>query len=168
MAVKKGVSTTVAVLEQGSVTFELIDDDGESLNVHWRFEWTGRDPLELAIYAITELSGRAWKWNSVKPGRATLSPDRCRAFSIRAGKTLKKENRAATAAALVRIVTHECLRPGDAPPDLKVTQQILAGKREVDWEAGPTESAPAILRALRVALKAAAEAEAGLSVRWGE
>jgi hypothetical protein len=168
MTVRKPVSTTVAVLEQGSVSFELIDDDGESLSVHWRYEWTGRDPLELAIYVVTELSGRPWKWNSLKPGRATISPDRCRAFSIRVGKTLRKENRAATAKAVARVVTHECLRPGDPAPDLKRTALILAGKAEVDWEAGAAETAPAMLRALRVALKSAAEAEAGLLIRWGE
>ena len=168
MAVRKAVSTTIAVLEQGSVTFELIDEDGELLNIQWRFEWTGRDPLEMAIYALTELSGRVWKWNSTKPGRVTLSADRCRAFSIRVGKSLRKENRAATAAAIVRIVKHECLRPGDPAPDPKVIQQILAGKHEYDSESGPTETAAAMLRLLRVALKSAAEAEVGLLLRWGE
>jgi hypothetical protein len=169
MVVKRaGVSSTVAVLEQGSVKFELIDEDGEPLPGSWSYEWTGRDPVELAIYAVTELSTKPWKWTSRKSARATLSPDRARAMSIRTGKTLRKENRSATANVLARIIAHECLRPGEVGLEPKELEKILSGKREPDWEAGPTESAAAMLRALRLALNAAVEAEAGLAVTWGE
>ncbi len=168
MVKKGGVPSTISVLEQGSVRFELIDEDGEALPGRWEYEWTGRDPLELALYAVAELSGKPWKWTSRKLRRGTLSPERARAFSIRCGKTLRKENRPATAQVLARIVQLECLRPGEAGLELKEIERILAGRREADWEAGPTETAPAMLRALRLALKAAAEAEAGLSIVWGE
>jgi hypothetical protein len=169
MVVKRaGVPSTVAVLEQGSVKFELIDEDGEPLPGSWSYEWTGRDPVELAIYAITELSAKPWKWSSRKSNRATLSVDRARAMSIRTGKTLRKENRANTAAVIARIVAHECLRPGEVGLEPKELEKILSGKREADWEAGPTETAAAMVRALRRALKAAVEAEAGLAVTWGD
>jgi hypothetical protein len=169
MVVKRaGVPSTVAVLEQGSVRFDLIDDDGEALPGRWAFDWTGRDPLELAIYAVTELSGKPWKWTSRKLRRATLSPDRARAMSIRCGKTLRKENRTATAQVIARIVAHECLRPGEPGLEQKEIERLLSGKREADWEAGPTETTPAMLRAFRQALKAAVEAEAGLAITWGK
>lgn len=168
MVKRAGVSSTVAALERGSVKFELIDEDGEPLPGSWSYEWTGRDPVELAIYAITELSAKPWKWSSRKAARATLSPERARAMSIRTGKTLRKESRLHTANVLARIIAHECLRPGEVGLEVKELERILAGKREVDWEAGPTETAAAMLRALRLALKAAAEAEAGLAVTWGD
>lgn len=168
MVKRAGVPSTVAVLEQGSVKFELIDEDGEPLPGSWTYEWTGRDPVELAIYAITELSGKPWKWSSRKSARGTLSVDRARAMSIRVGKTLRRENRAATAQVIARIVAHECLRPGEVGLEIKELEKILAGKREPDWEAGPTETAAAMVRELRLALKAAVEAEAGVAVSWGD
>ncbi len=168
MVKRAGVPSTVAVLEQGSVKFELIDEDGEPLPGSWTYEWTGRDPVELAIYAITELSGKPWKWTSRKSSRGTLSVDRARAMSIRTGKTLRKENRANTAQVIARIVAHECLRPGEVGLEPKELEKILSGKREADWEAGPTETAAAMVRSLRLALKASVEAEAGLAVTWGD
>jgi hypothetical protein len=154
-------------MEGGALTLELIDDDGEELPGSWSFEWSGRDPLELAIYAVTEVSGRPWKWNARSPGAALLDPDRCRAFSARVGNALRKEARKGTAAAIARVVTHECKRPGQTPPDARAIAEILAGKRDVDWDAGPEETTPAMLRSLRTALKAAAECGAGLRVTWG-
>lgn len=160
------MTSTAAAMETGSVTFQLIDEDGEPLPGTWTYEWTGRDPLELAIDIVTEVSGKPWKWDRRRQARALLSPERCRALSIRVGKLLRKENRAATAAVIARVVSRQCLR---APsPDPQAIAEILAGKREADWEAGPHESTPAMLRALRKALRAAVECEGGLRITWGE
>jgi hypothetical protein len=155
-------------MEAGGLTFQLVDEDGDALPGTWSYEWTGRDPLELAIFAITELSGRPWKWSSRRLGRALLSPERCRALSARVGKVLKKESRAPAAAVVARIIAQECLRPGQKAPDPEAIEDILAGRREPDWDAGPHETTPAMIRALRGALRAAVENEAGLQVSWGD
>jgi hypothetical protein len=162
------VSSTVVALETGALTFQLLDDDGDPLPGSWSYEWSGRDPLELAIYAITELSGRPWKWSSRRLGRALLSPDRCRALATRVGKLLKKETRGQTAAVVARIIAHECLRPGQRAPEVEAIEAILAGEHEPDWDAGPHESTPAMLRALREALRDAVENEVGLQITWGD
>ncbi len=155
-------------MESGALTFQLIDDDGDDLPGRWSYEWSGRDPLELVIYVVTELSGKPWKWSSQRKGRALLSAKRCRALSIRTGKTLRAANRRLTSAAIARIVANETLRPGHRPPDTSVIADILAGRREADWDAGPQETTPAMLRALRKALKAAVECEGGLQIVWGD
>lgn len=154
-------------MEAGAVRLELIDEDGDELPGSWSFEWSGRDPLELAIYAVTELSGKPWKWSSRKKGGARLSPKKCKALSIRVGKVLKPEVRPTTAAVIARIIANECLRPGQAPPDADTIAAILAAKRQPDWDAGPEETTPAMMRALREALRAATECEAGLQFTWG-
>ena len=42
------VTTAATVeMEQGSVSFELVDDDDEPLTTKASYEWSGRDPLEL-------------------------------------------------------------------------------------------------------------------------
>lgn len=155
-------------MEAGSVTLQLIDEDGEDLPGSWSFEWSGRDPLELAIYAITELSGRPWKWSARVNGAMRLSPKRCRALAVRVGKVLRKETRPTAAAVIARIIAQETLRPGQPAPDARGIATILAGTREPDWDAGPPETTPAMIRALRQALRAAAENEAGLAVHWGD
>lgn len=155
-------------MEAGSVTLQLIDEDGEELPGAWSFEWSGRDPLELAIYAITELSGRPWKWSARVNGAMRLSPKRCRAFSVRVGKVLRKEARGTAAAVISRIIAQETLRPGQPAPDARDIAAILGGAREPDWDAGPQETTPAMIRALREALRAASENEAGLAVQWGD
>ncbi|MDP3278088.1 MAG: hypothetical protein Q8Q09_23080 [Deltaproteobacteria bacterium] len=168
MVKRAGVAATVAALEHGSISFGLIDDDGEALGKRWSYEWTGRDPFELALFAITELSGKPWKWSVQRRGRAKLNIERARAMSIRAGQTLRKEKRKMTAVVVGRIVQHECLRSGDPQPDLDRVEKILAGKIEIDWEAGAADVVPAALRAFRQALRAAADAECGLDVMWGD
>jgi hypothetical protein len=155
-------------MEAGAVRFDLIDEDGDDLPGSWAYEWSGRDPLELTIYAVTEMSGRPWKWTSHRKGsNARLSPKKCRALAIRVGKTLKPETRGTTAAVVARIIANECMRPGQKPPDAASIAAILAGKREADWDAGPHESTPAMIRALRAALRAAVESDAGLKISWG-
>jgi hypothetical protein len=155
-------------MEAGALTFGLIDDDGDELPGSWSYEWSGRDPLELAIYAITEISGRPWRWSVRTASYARLAPDRARALAARVSNALRREAREQTASAIARVIAQECLRPGQRPPDPGVIAEILAGKREPDWEAGPQESTPAMLRSLRLALKAATECDAGLKVTWGE
>ena len=163
------VTTAASVeMEQGSVSFELVDDDDEPLTTKSTYEWSGRDPLELVIYAVTELSGRPWKWSSRKGPHAKLSAPKCRALSIRTGRCLRRDQRARTAAVIARVIAVETFRPGKPAPDAKEIAALLAGSREPDWDAGPTETVPAMLRALRKALKSAVEADAGLSVVWGE
>ncbi len=154
-------------MESGSLTLQLIDDDGDELPGTWSYEWSGRDPFELAVFAITEASGKPWKWSSQHIGRGVLSPQRCRAFKVRVGRLFNKKRRPQLAAVLARIIAQETLRPGQPPPDPKEVAEILSGRVEADWEAGPSQSAPAMLRALRDALRAAYEGEAGLRISWG-
>jgi hypothetical protein len=160
--------SSVATLETGALTFELIDEDGEELPGSWSYEWSGRDPLELALYAITELSGKPWKWTSRTGARARISPGRCKAFSIRVGKVLRKETRVVASAVIARIITQETLRPGKPAPDVRVIAEVLSGKRDPDWDAGPLETTPAMIRALRNALRAASECDGGLQIVWGD
>ena len=154
-------------MEAGSITFQVIDEDGDELPGTWSYEWSGRDPLELAIFAVTELSGKPWKWSSLRSGRALLSPKQCRALSIRVGKQLRRERRPLTAAVIARVISNEALRPGVPGPDSKQIARILAGGTPPDWDAGPAQSTPAMLRALRQALRAARECEGGLRITWG-
>lgn len=153
-------------MESGSLTFQLIDDDGDELPGSWSYEWSGRDPFELAVFAVTELSGKPWKWSSQHVGRGVLSAQRCRIFKVRVGKLFNKKRRAQTASVLARIIVQETQRPGQPAPDPGELAAILAGRVEPDWEAGPSQSAPAMLRALRDALRAACESEAGLRIAW--
>jgi hypothetical protein len=154
-------------VESGSLTFQLIDEDGDELPGTWAYEWSGRDPFELAVFAVTELSGKPWKWSSQGRGRGVLSVQRCRAFKVRVGRLFNKKRRAQTAAVLARIITQETLRPGQPGPSAKEIASILAGTTDVDWDAGPVQTAPAMLRALRNALRAAYEGEGGLRISWG-
>jgi hypothetical protein len=154
-------------VESGSLTFQLIDEDGDELPGTWSYEWSGRDPFELAVFAVTELSGKPWKWSTQARGRGVLSPQRCRAFKVRVGRLFNKKRRPQTAAVLARIITQETMRPGQPGPNVKEIAAILTGKAEVDWDAGPAQTAPAMLRALRNALRAAFEGEGGLRISWG-
>jgi hypothetical protein len=154
-------------VEAGSITFQLIDEDGDELPGSWAYEWSGRDPLELAIFAVTELSGKPWKWSSIKAGRALLSPKKCRALSVRVGNQMRRARRGVTASVIARVISNEALRPGVPPPDAKQIARILAGGSAADWDAGPAQTTPAMLRALRHALRAARECEGGLRITWG-
>ncbi len=154
-------------MESGSLTFQLIDDDGDELPGTWSYEWSGRDPFELTVFAVTELSGKAWKWTTQRRDGGILSAQRCRAFKVRVGRLLNKSRRPVTAAVLARIITQETLRPGQPGPSTKEIASILAGHTDIDWEAGPSQTAPAMLRALRDALRAAVEGEGGLRITWG-
>ena len=154
-------------MESGKITFKLIDDDGDDLPGAWSYEWSGRDPFELAVYAITEASGRAWKWSSRRDSAGLLSARRCRALKTRVSNLLLKSRSAMTAAVIARIVAQETVRPGQKAPDPRAIREILAGNKEADWEAGPHETTPAMMLALRTVLRAAAEGDAGVQVRWG-
>lgn len=154
-------------MEAGAVRFDLIDEDGDDLPGSWTYEWSGRDPLELTIYAVTEISGKPWKWSSRKKGIARLSPKKCKALAIRFGKALRSDARPKTAAVIARIIAAETLRPGQRPPDEHTIAEILANERVADWDAGPQETTPAMMRAFRDALRAAVECEAGLQITWG-
>lgn len=154
-------------MESGSITFQLIDDDGDELPGTWQYEWSGPNPFELAVFAITELSGKAWKWSSQHQGRGVLSTQRCRAFKVRVGRLFAKNRRPITAAVLARIIAQETQRKGEPVPSPKEIAAILSGKNDCDWEGGPSQTAPGMLRALRIALRAAYEGEGGLRISWG-
>jgi hypothetical protein len=97
-----------------------------------------------------------------------LSPKKCEALAIRVGRVLRKDIRDTAAGIIAKIIGQEVLRRGRPLPDAEAIAEILAGERDPDWDAGPHESTPGMLLALRQALKAAAESEAGLKITWGD
>lgn len=166
-SVSKNKPSVAESLETGALRIELIDEDGDSLPGRWDFEWVGRDPMELVIYAITELSAKPWKWSSLRPARRRLTAERSRAMSARMGKWLRKSLRKQTADVMARIIAQECLKPGSPLPDTKLIRELLAGRREPDWDMGPVETVPGMYRAFRKALRAASEDGAGIQLTWG-
>ena len=150
----------------GVTHFQLIDEDGDELPGDWEFAWEGRDPFDVVIAAVTEVSGKPWKWSSKRIEAGRLSPMRCKALSIRVGKVLRSENRAQTSAVIARVVGDEYLTKPLRKVDPAVVATTLAGKGPGGINMQPEVVAAVMLRAFREALKAAVECEGGLIVSW--
>ncbi len=153
----------------GRTRFQLIDEDGDDLPGSWEFEWTGRDPFEVVVAAVTEVSGRPWKWSTRRINSGKLSPQRCRALSARVGNVLRKEHRARAADCIARVVSEEFTPRRKARVDVKEVRSILAKLDPVlpeDAEERAEILAAVMLRKFRRALKAAVECEGGMRVSW--
>lgn len=150
----------------GTTQFQLIDEDGDELPGTWELAWEGRDPFEVVIAAVTEVSLRPWKWSSKRADLGRLSPRKCQALKLRVGKVLRQENRGRTAAVIARVVAEEYgLKPARrAEPG--AIEAALRGAGAEDPDGHPELLAARMLRVFRVALKAAVEVDAGLRVSW--
>src|SRR5688572_2413316 len=95
------------MLLTGQTRFQLIDEDGDELPGSWEFTWEGRDPFEVVVAVVTEVSGRPWKWSTRKISSGKLSPQRCRALSARVAGVLRRENRARASECIARVVAEE-------------------------------------------------------------
>jgi len=157
----------MTTFETGRVTFQLVDEDGDELPGRWSYAWSGRDPVELAIYAVTEISGRPWKWTRRRSQDAWLSQQRSRILSARFGNVVRRSVVKNTTARVAALIQRECLRPGAPPPDSETIAEVLRG-REVDWDAGPVETVGGMLRAMREVFRAAKAADAGVRIIWGD
>lgn len=153
----------------GKTRFQLIDEDGDDLPGTWEFEWANRDPFEIVVAAVTEVSARPWKWSVRKINSGKLSPQRCRALSARVAAVLRKENRPRAAECIARVVSEEFTPRRKGRVDVKEIRSILAKLDPVlpeDAEERPEVLAAVMLRKFRRALKAAVECEGGLRVSW--
>ncbi len=152
----------------GRTTFELIDEEGDESG-SWEFEWVGRDPFELIIAAVTEVSGRPWKWSTKRSNSGKLSPQLCRVLSVRVGRVLRKENRGRTAACIARVVAEEYSPRRKQQIDPKAVRVLLAKinpDMPEDADERPELLAAVMLRRFRRALKAAVEGDVGLRISW--
>lgn len=152
----------------GSTRYQLLDEDGDELPGTWEFSWEGRDPFEAVIAAVTEVSGRPWRWSARGASSGRFSPDRCKAMAIRVGKALRKESRAGAAAVIARVVQEEFdLRPRRVVDPAAV---LDAMGREApsagELMSQPELNAAVMLVRLREALKAAVECDGALRVSW--
>lgn len=152
----------------GSTRFQLLDEDGDELPGTWEFSWEGRDPFEAVIAAVTEVSGRPWRWSTRGASSGRFSPERCKAMSIRVNNALKKPQRAGVAAVIARVVQEEfALRPSRSIDP----KAILDAMGRENTSAGelvlrPELNAGVMLVRLREALGAAVDCEGGLRVSW--
>jgi hypothetical protein len=153
----------------GKTRFQLIDEDGDELPGSWEFEWQGRDPFEVVVAVVTEVSGRPFKWSVRKINSAKLSPLRCRVFSSRVAVVLKKENRRRAADCIVRVISDEFTPRRKGKIDPKEVRSVLGKINPVlpaDAEERPEIIAAVMLRQFRRALKEAAENDVGVRVSW--
>jgi hypothetical protein len=157
----------MAIKLTGKTRFQLIDEDGDDLPGTWEFEWENRDPFEVVVAAVTEASARPWKWSSRKINSGKLSPQRCRALSVRVANVLRKETRGRVADSIVRVVAEEFSPRRKI--DIKEVRSILAQidpELPEDADERPDVLAAVMLRKFRRALKAAVECDGGLRVSW--
>lgn len=153
----------------GATRFQILDEDGDELPGSWDFAWEGRDPFEAVMAAVTEVSGRPWEWSARGPRSGRFSPVRCKKMAVRVANALRKEQRAAVAAYIARVVAEEFELKQRRKVDAASVLEVLNGKREPsdeEREAQPELLAAVMLRGLRDALKAAVECEGGLRVQW--
>ncbi len=151
----------------GKTRFQLIDEDGDDLPGSWEFDWEGRDPFEVVVAAVTEVSGRPWKWSVRKINSGKLSPQRCRALAARVATVLRKENRPRAADCIARVISEEFTPRRKV--DVKAVRVVLAQldpEVPADAEESPEVLAAVMLRKFRKALKAAVECDGGLRVSW--
>lgn len=164
------MSTTVrgVMAVPGVTRFQLIDEDGDDLPGTWEFSWEGRDPFDAVVAAVTEVSGRPWKWSSKRNDAGRLSAPRCRTLAIRVGNVLREEHRARVASVVARVVAEEYESRAHRRVDPRSVLEALANRtpRGEEMEVRPEVVAATMLRTLRVALKAAVECESGLRVGW--
>ncbi len=154
-------------LASGRTRYQLIDEDGDELPGTWEFDWEGRDPFEVVIAVVTEVSGRPWKWTARRTHAGRFSPERAKAMCARTGNVLRGSKLHATAAVIARVVRDEFGRR--RPIDEAGLIEVLAGRREVsdeELESVPELCAAVMLRTLREALKTARECGGGLRVSW--
>lgn len=150
----------------GVTHFQLIDEDGDELPGEWEFAWEGRDPFDVVIAAITEVSGKPWKWSSKRIESGRLSPQRCKALAIRVGRVLRSENRKQTSEVIARVVSEEYELRNGRKADAALVSVTLAGKGPGGIETRPEFVAAMMLRSFREALRAAVECEGALRVSW--
>ena len=119
--------------------------------------------------AVTEVSGRPWEWSARGPRSGRISPIRCKKMAVRVSNSLRKEQRAAVAAYIARVVAEEFELKQRRKVDAASVLEVLNGKREPseeEREVQPELLAAVMLRGLRDALKAAVECDGGLRVQW--
>ncbi len=153
----------------GATRFQILDEDGDELPGSWDFAWEGRDPFEAVMAAVTEVSGRPWEWSARGPRSGRFSPVRCKKMAVRVANALRKEQRAAVAAYIARVVAEEFELKQRRKVDAASVLEVLNGKREPseeEREVQPELLAAVMLRGLRDALKAAVECDGGLRVQW--
>ncbi len=153
----------------GATRFQILDEDGDELPGSWDFAWEGRDPFEAVMAAVTEVSGRPWEWSARGPRSGRFSPVRCKKMAVRVANALRKEQRAAVAAYIARVVAEEFELKQRRKVDAAAVLEVLNGKREPsdeEREVQPELLAAVMLRGLRDALKAAVECDGGLRVQW--
>ncbi len=151
----------------GKTRFQLIDEDGDDLPGSWEFDWAGRDPFEVVVAAVTEVSARPWKWSTRKINSGKLSPQRCRALSARVAGVLRKENRPRAAECIARVIAEEFTPRRKI--DVKAVRAVLSKLDPdvpEDADERPELLAAVMLRKFRRALKAAVECDGGLRVSW--
>lgn len=153
----------------GATRFQILDEDGDELPGSWDFAWEGRDPFEAVMAAVTEVSGRPWEWSARGPRSGRFSPIRCKKMAVRVANSLRKDQRAAVAAYIARVVAEEFELKQRRKVDAASVLEVLNGKREPseeEREVQPELLAAVMLRGLRDALKAAVECDGGLRVQW--
>ncbi|MBP6835500.1 MAG: hypothetical protein KA978_32245 [Deltaproteobacteria bacterium] len=153
----------------GATRFQILDEDGDELPGSWDYAWEGRDPFEAVMAAVTEVSGRPWEWSARGPRSGRFSPIRCKKMAVRVSNSLRKEQRAAVAAYIARVVAEEFELKQRRKVDAASVLEVLNGKREPseeEREVQPELLAAVMLRGLRDALKAAVECDGGLRVQW--
>lgn len=153
----------------GATRYQLIDEDGDELPGTWEFSWEGRDPFEAVVAAITEVSGRPWKYSARRTHSGRFSPERCKPMAVRVAKVMRAEHRAQAAGVIARVINDEFeLRPR-RKVDPAAMLPVLAGKEtpgEDALEGRPELVAALMLRTLREALKNAVECGGGLRISW--
>lgn len=159
----------VAVQCSGRTRFQLLDEDGDELPGTWEFFWEGRDPFEAVMAAITEVSGRPWRYSARSSRGGRFSPARARAMSVRVKNVLRPTVRPRVAAVLARVVRDEFETRSRRVVDPAAVLAVLSGEVEPTEEA--LESCPELLAAtmlvaFRSALRTARECGGGLRVSW--
>lgn len=159
----------MAVQCSGRTRFQLLDEDGDELPGTWEFFWEGRDPFEAVMAAVTEVSGRPWRYTARNSRGGRFSPTRARAMAVRANNVLRAALRPRVAAVLARVVRDEFEPRSRRVVDPAAVLAVLSGENEPGDEAlesCPELHAAKMLLAFRSALRAARECGGGLRVSW--
>lgn len=152
----------------GRTRFQLIDEDGDELPGTWEFTWDDRDPFEAVVAAVTEVSGRPWKYTARSAHGGRFSPEKATAMAIRVKKVLSPELRPRVAAVIARVINDEWTTERRTIKADDVLG-VLSGKRspgQAELESEPESLAAVMLVALRSALLAARDCGGGLRVAW--
>jgi hypothetical protein len=150
----------------GHTRYQVIDEDGDDLPGSWEFGWEDHDPFEVVIAAVTEVSGRPWKWSGKRRLSGRLSPQKCRALVVRLDRVLRSDRQPQTAQAIARVTAENANRRRPHHVDVAAVQSALHGPQPDLFDAPPELLAAAMLRALHAALRAAVECQGGLRVSW--